>query len=773
MLELKNVYKEYHTPKGPFCALNGVSLRFPNKGLVALYGENGCGKTTLLNSISLLDTDYTGEILYNGKDIKSFTDVYRRTVVSVVLQENSFVPYLNIHDNIELFCDDESRDAISKRLSDFDIPEKEQENPLCVSGGQKQRVSLIRGLSKTSRVFLVDEPTSSLNEAMEKEVFEILQTLAKDKLVIIVSHSISLIRQYANMVVFMDKGEIKSFECLGSEDIVYQDDLIEVPTTIQNFGVLNTGKVKSMIAEKGSVRLSYCSGQRRAFDPDFTISNDSEQDKKQEWTPRLRKKVIKSSMWCSRRSLIGLMALTAVIAVLMGVLCSLTYFDRYSFAYSSIEKNIDGLINFKTISITDNFIKSFGADDYRRMKKDFSSKIILSKLFDYYSYLGFEESGIYSSYVSGFAYCAADDVSIIYGKFADSSGVMITDYLADGLILLDERYDSLDSIFSKGIELGGVNLSVQGVIDTDYEQYKGIFDSEEFTRTQSYIDYQQKNIIYKSVFFPINPDSPVLDIPVMPLQYGEQFAKVIFIDEDDISEAAAASGENVCLLSDSLYQVYSEAEILKLSNGYLTVGGYKESETGENIIYITDETYKILIQSEFDVIRDVSLELKEEEEIRYLDEHGLQHNTSISGYIYKATDIITALQRLFLIILVPLFLASVACAFAVINTFLECDKHLLGFMRMVGYPKGTILGVESTKTLFFVLIDLLLTEALLFGSIWGLNAGLSSLFGFTITLFSLNAFSIIILAVDLILAFTFSLLRCRRSFKTQIIELVK
>ena len=773
MLELKCVTKDYYTKQGSIRALNNVSLVFPNKGLVAIYGENGCGKTTLLNSISLLDSEFDGEILYNGKNIKSFADLYRKNNVSVVLQENSFVDYLNITDNIDLFCDEKSHILIAEKLKEFDIPEKGLESPLCVSGGQKQRVSLIRGLSKRYRVLLVDEPTSSLNEAMEKEVFETLQTIAKERLVVLVSHTLFLIRQYANMVIFMDKGSVKSVEYLGGDDIIYRDDIIEVPSTIQNFGILNTNKVKRMINEKGGVKITYCSGQRQAFVPDYSHSNEVELDTIKKMSPYLKNKIIRLSLLSQKRKLAGFAALIIVFSVLMGLLFCLAYFDNYSFAYSSIKNNVTGLVNFRELRSYGDTMSYFSQDTYKQMKKNYSSKLIIRKCFDYYSSLDFIESGIYSPDILSFSFCTEEDVSVIAGHFADNTAVMITDYLADGLVLLDNQYSNIDSILSNGINLGGIHLSVQGIIDTDYERYKGVFDSEIFSRSQEYIDYQQSIQLYRSIFFPVNSESLMLELSVVPVEYGEQYAKVVLINEDDMQSLTSVDGENVCLVSPALYSKYSESSILKITNDYLIVGGYKEAETNENTIYLTSETYQKVVQNEFANISVITIDIQKEEEIEFLEAHGMQHNTSMSGYIYRVIDIITVLQKMFVVLLVAFFVASLICSVGVLTLFLENDKRLIGFMRIVGYPPKTIWGIEISKALIFVLITSFLAEISLCGCAFGINAALSHLFKYSISIFDMNVLSCLMVMADLIVSFAIAVLGCKKSFKTQIINLVK
>ncbi len=770
MLELKNVTKDYRSSKGTFRALDGITLSLPNKGLIALYGENGCGKTTLLNSISLLDTDYSGDIMFNGNNILNFANAYRRNIVSVVLQENSFVPFLNITDNIKLFCEKESQGLISDWLNDFDILEKAQEYPCCVSGGQKQRVSLIRGLSKKYSVLLVDEPTSSLNQLMEAEVFKRLQTLAKDKLIILVSHDLSLIRKYADMVIFMDKGRVSSAECLGSDEIVYWENQIEIPKTIHDFGALDTSKVKLMLEKNKFIKLTYSSSQLNSFSPDYVIHKSENLEKQRKLGGDSKKHIVISSLK-KKMGITSVLTLVIVfLAVLMGILCSLARFNQHSFAFKSINNNIDGPVNFQMVTITNDHTTSFNLKNCTQMKNELGSRLIIRNSFDNYTSLGFGTSGIYSADIMGFAYCSPQDVTIVAGQFANGSSVMLTDYLADALVLLDEKFDSIETIFLDGIYVGGVHLNVQGIVDTDYEIYRGLYDSGNFSSSQKYIDYQQKIPLYHSIFFPICSEGV---IPILPIQYGEQYANVVVLNQLDINEGEHQIRENPCLLSPSLYSSLSENSIIKLSNCYLNVCGCKETETSDNVIYVTRETIDIINDCFFEDISTVTIDLSSEKEIEFLDECGLQHTTSVSGYIYRVIDTIFVLRKMFVIILLALFVVSLIFAISVVNQFLDCDRQLIGFMRIAGYSKGSLWSIEILKAAILLLTSVLIAELLLYGSTYGLNAALSHLFHYSISIFTVDISAICAVVLDILFVFAIALVRCILYFKKQGVDLVK
>ena len=135
MLEVKNLRKVYKQTNGELVALDDVSFKFPETGLVALCGENGCGKTTMLNAISTVDMDYSGDIVLDGVNIKTMVPDYRRNCVSYVFQENEFVDYLNISENLRLFSEEESEGEVQDKLDEYSIGEKSAEYGNCLSGG--------------------------------------------------------------------------------------------------------------------------------------------------------------------------------------------------------------------------------------------------------------------------------------------------------------------------------------------------------------------------------------------------------------------------------------------------------------------------------------------------------------------------------------------------------------------------------------------------------------------------------------------------------------
>lgn len=228
MLELKNVKKVYTTKAGEVNALNGVSLVFPSSGLVFITGKSGCGKTTMLNVIGGLDGVDEGEISVLDKDFSSFTpaeyDSYRNTFIGFIFQEYNLLPEFTVEKNIKIAMELQGRTIGDKELNDLlkkvDIEDLKNRKPSELSGGQRQRVAIARALVKNPRIIMADEPTGALDSNTGVQVLETLKKLAKDKLVIVVSHDLELAEKYADRIIRLVDGQV-------AEDATYTENKIE------------------------------------------------------------------------------------------------------------------------------------------------------------------------------------------------------------------------------------------------------------------------------------------------------------------------------------------------------------------------------------------------------------------------------------------------------------------------------------------------------------------------------------------------------------------
>ncbi len=219
MLETKNLCKIYKPKKGvPVTALDKISLRFPDKGMIFLLGKSGSGKSTLLNLLGGLDRYDNGEIIIKGVSSKDFKqkhfDSYRNTYVGFIFQEYNVLEEFSVGANIALAIELQNRKAsdeeITQILREVDLEGFGNRKPNELSGGQKQRVAIARALVKKPEIIMADEPTGALDSNTGRQVLETLKKLSKKKLVIIVSHDREFAENYADRIIELADGRVIS-----------------------------------------------------------------------------------------------------------------------------------------------------------------------------------------------------------------------------------------------------------------------------------------------------------------------------------------------------------------------------------------------------------------------------------------------------------------------------------------------------------------------------------------------------------------------------------
>lgn len=247
MLETKELVKIYKPKKGvPVKALDKVSLKFPDKGMVFLLGKSGSGKSTLLNVLGGLDSYDGGEIIIKGVSSKNFKqqhfDSYRNTYVGFIFQEYNVLDEFSVGANIALAIELQNRKASDGEINDIlkqvDLEGFGNRKPNELSGGQKQRVAIARALVKKPQIIMADEPTGALDSNTGRQVFDTLKKLSETKLVIVVSHDREFAEQYADRIIELSDGHVISDVELDSTPTTeseapaaldFHDNIVEIP----------------------------------------------------------------------------------------------------------------------------------------------------------------------------------------------------------------------------------------------------------------------------------------------------------------------------------------------------------------------------------------------------------------------------------------------------------------------------------------------------------------------------------------------------------------
>lgn len=216
MININNICKTYMMKNNAVKALDNLSLNFPIKGLVFILGKSGCGKSTLLNILGGIDTITSGEVLVDDIDITKLSnkqlDVYRSNKVGFIFQEYNLIEEYNVEGNLSIsleLCGIQGTSSlINGVLESVELGGYNKRKPSELSGGQKQRVAIARALIKDPAIILADEPTGNLDSATSKEIFELLRAIARNKLVIIVSHDGDSAIKYGDRIITLVDGKL-------------------------------------------------------------------------------------------------------------------------------------------------------------------------------------------------------------------------------------------------------------------------------------------------------------------------------------------------------------------------------------------------------------------------------------------------------------------------------------------------------------------------------------------------------------------------------------
>ena len=245
MLELKSITKIYETDGFKQKALDRFSIKFRKCEFVSILGPSGSGKTTLLNIIGGLDKYTSGDLVINGVSTKKYTDrdwdTYRNHKVGFVFQSYNLIPHQSVLSNVELaltlsgVSKSERKKRAIDALKKVGLKEHINKRPNQLSGGQMQRVAIARALVNNPDILLADEPTGALDSKTSTQIMDLLSEVAKDRLVIMVTHNAELAYSYSTRIVELKDGEM------------LEDSNRKVREYLKNHPLISSGKVKCVI----------------------------------------------------------------------------------------------------------------------------------------------------------------------------------------------------------------------------------------------------------------------------------------------------------------------------------------------------------------------------------------------------------------------------------------------------------------------------------------------------------------------------------------------
>ena len=271
MLQVKNLKKEYKTGDLEQIALNDVSINFRQNEFVAILGPSGSGKTTLLNIIGGLDRYDSGDIIINNISTKKYSDKdwdsYRNHSVGFVFQNYNLISHQTVLANVELaltlsgISKSKRRKMAQEALEKVGLGDQSHKKPNQMSGGQMQRVAIARALVNNPDIVLADEPTGALDTETSVQIMDLLKEVAKDRLVIMVTHNPELAEEYANRIIRVKDGKVLEDTNPFKGD--YKEEIIEhknMGKSSMSFWTALTLSFKNLLTKKGRTALTSFAG---------------------------------------------------------------------------------------------------------------------------------------------------------------------------------------------------------------------------------------------------------------------------------------------------------------------------------------------------------------------------------------------------------------------------------------------------------------------------------------------------------------------------------
>lgn len=241
MLQCKHIVKEYYAGDQVVTAVNDLSLTFRDNEFVSILGQSGCGKTTFLNIIGGLDQYTSGDLIINGKSTKQYTDkdwdTYRNHRVGFIFQSYNLIMHQTVLRNVELALTlsgvpkSERKQRAIDALEKVGLKDQIYKKPTQMSGGQMQRVAIARALVNDPEIVLADEPTGALDSETSVQIMNLLKEIAKDRLVVMVTHNPELAEQYSTRIVRLKDGRLVSdSQPVTEAEIVEKEKILTKPS---------------------------------------------------------------------------------------------------------------------------------------------------------------------------------------------------------------------------------------------------------------------------------------------------------------------------------------------------------------------------------------------------------------------------------------------------------------------------------------------------------------------------------------------------------------
>ena len=692
MLQIKNVKKSYITGTLIQHALKGVSLDFRKNEFVAILGPSGSGKTTLLNIIGGLDRYDEGDLVINNKSTKKFKDTewdaYRNNCIGFIFQSYNLISHITVLENVEMGMTLSGVSAKKRRkkalevLDRVGLKEHAHKKPNQLSGGQMQRVAIARALANDPDIILADEPTGALDSKTSVQIMELISEIAKDKLVIMVTHNPDLAKNYTTRII-----ELKDGELISDSNPIKEEEKnnkkFNIKKTAMNFRTALNLSFNNIKTKKGRTLLT-------AF-----------------------------------ASSIGIIGIALILALSNGFDIQIDKFERNTLSSlpiiiseQSMELTEEKMAEINNDTTSD--LESYSSEEYIYPTKPATETFMHTNLFDK-DYIDYIEK-IDNNLISGISYTRATALNVIgnvngkYMQVPTSMGVFVSiprkldESSTNGVI--EDNYDILAGRIPENKNEIILVVDSKNRISTGILSYFNLDASEEKIKFDDILNKELKLVLNNDYYKQVG-DFYTLNTNYEELYNSEnsETLKIVGIGRGREGNMLVASGYGLGYTEDLVNYVIEknkDSEIVKKQNdvdynvltGSKFAGDDAESEKNNMLSYLGADIIPLAISiypKDFDSKDEIISYLdkyneskSDEEKIIYTDMG--QMISSLSGSIMSAiTVVLIAFSSISLIV------SSIMIGIITYISVLERTKEI-GVLRALGARKKDIRRVFNAET---------------------------------------------------------------------------
>lgn len=692
MLQIKNVKKSYTTGTFIQHALKGVSLDFRKNEFVAILGPSGSGKTTLLNIIGGLDRYDEGDLVINNKSTKKFKDTewdaYRNNCIGFIFQSYNLISHITVLENVEMGMTLSGVSAKKRRkkalevLDRVGLKEHAHKKPNQLSGGQMQRVAIARALANDPDIILADEPTGALDSKTSVQIMELISEIAKDKLVIMVTHNPELAKNYATRII-----ELKDGELISDSNPIKEEEKnnkkFNIKKTAMNFRTALNLSFNNIKTKKGRTLLT-------AF-----------------------------------ASSIGIIGIALILALSNGFDIQIDKFERNTLSSlpiiiseQSMELTEEKMAEINNDTTSD--LESYSSEEYVYPTKPATETFMHTNLFDE-DYIDYIEK-IDNNLISGISYTRATALNVIgnvngtYMQVPTNMGVFVSiprkldESSTNGVI--EDNYDILAGRIPENKNEIILVVDSKNRISTDILSYFNLDASEEKIKFDDILNKELKLVLNNDYYKQVG-DFYTLNTNYEELYNSEnsETLKIVGIGRGREGNMLVASGYGLGYTEDLVNYVIEknkDSDIVKKQSNvdYNVLTGSKfagddaESEKNNMLSYLGADIIPLAISiypKDFDSKDEIISYLdkyneskSDEEKIIYTDMG--QMISSLSGSIMSAiTVVLIAFSSISLIV------SSIMIGIITYISVLERTKEI-GVLRALGARKKDIRRVFNAET---------------------------------------------------------------------------